>query len=471
MQLIPSVKSPKSFVTPQSADKAKASYDTKSKFCSAEGSAWLGTFASNSLILACGVATGVFAARLLLPEGRGQLAVMLLWPQVIAVLGFVSLHEAMAYRLAQSIAVVNKAIVTSGLCIAGMLAVLWVIVGYNVLPYLLGSERADWIPLAQTYCALLIPANFLTLAILGAHHGRRHYKAYNAVRLLPSAVYLLGLVTLWLFEWVSVTAAVWASLVGTIAALAASLYSIRRELWGRPSLIEVGELLAFGKRAHVVTILALLCSTMDRGVVSLAWNDAAIGIFMVALTVASSGLAVVTESFQITLFPTLAAEVDPGRQRDALAATLRQAVALLSLGILVLIVVVPWLVPLLFGPTFSSAIVITQVLLIAYFPAALRQIAAHALKALGDTGAATVSEGVVVASFLLVVGPLAWKFELVGVAIAVLLSNVLSIAYAIRKLSQRIGLRGGQWLTMRALKELGYAARFIATRLIARNER
>jgi O-antigen/teichoic acid export membrane protein len=192
---------------------------------------------------------------------------------------------------------------------------------------------------------------------------------------------------------------------------------------------------------------------------------------MVALTVASSGLAVATESFQITLFPKLAAEADPGRQRDTLAATLRRAVAILSLGILVLIMVVPWLIPFLFGSAFISSIVVTQVLLIAYFPAALRQIAARALKAVGDTGAAAASEGIVIVSFLLIVGPLAWKFDLVGVAIAIFFSNMLSTAYAMRLLSQTFGLRGGHWLTVRAFWELGHAVRSVATRLIARNVR
>ena len=46
-----------------------------------------GSFAATALIQALNIVSGVMLARYLLPEGRGELAAVILWPSVIAGLG------------------------------------------------------------------------------------------------------------------------------------------------------------------------------------------------------------------------------------------------------------------------------------------------------------------------------------------------------------------------------------------------
>src|SRR2546427_4815425 len=59
--------------------------------------AMLGAFATEGALLLVGLLTGPLAARLLLPEGRGALAAVLFWPQLLAGIGLLSLHEAVTY--------------------------------------------------------------------------------------------------------------------------------------------------------------------------------------------------------------------------------------------------------------------------------------------------------------------------------------------------------------------------------------
>src|SRR2546428_2429535 len=61
--------------------------------------AMLGTFATEGVLLLVGILTGSLVARLLLPEGRGALAAVLFWPQLLAGIGFLSLGEAVTYRI------------------------------------------------------------------------------------------------------------------------------------------------------------------------------------------------------------------------------------------------------------------------------------------------------------------------------------------------------------------------------------
>src|SRR2546425_11888108 len=61
--------------------------------------AMVGTFATEGFIVLLGILTGSLVARLLLPEGRGALAAVLFWPQLLAGIGFLSLGEAVTYRI------------------------------------------------------------------------------------------------------------------------------------------------------------------------------------------------------------------------------------------------------------------------------------------------------------------------------------------------------------------------------------
>src|SRR5438105_1988171 len=62
-------------------------------------SAWVSTFSANLLIVLCGITTGVLTARLLHAEGRGALAAIILWPQLLADVGLLCVHEPLTQRI------------------------------------------------------------------------------------------------------------------------------------------------------------------------------------------------------------------------------------------------------------------------------------------------------------------------------------------------------------------------------------
>ena len=136
-----------------------------------------------------------------------------------------------------------------------------------------------------------MPFNFLALALLALDQGDMRFFRYNLLRLLPSGVYLVGLLVLWALDAVSVAAFVWASWLGTALTAIVRLYQNRDDLRARPSLSEARRLLASGARLHGAALLAVLLAQADRFVVVTFWDDASLGLYVVALTFATAGLS------------------------------------------------------------------------------------------------------------------------------------------------------------------------------------
>ncbi len=333
--------------------------------------AWLGTVAANAAIMLCGIATGILSARLLAPAGRGALAALLFWPQLIASLGLLSLPAAIIYRRGRP-GSQRQSIAATGAWLALGLAAVCGLAGAVALPLLL--PRATSSALAQIYLLAFLPFHFLALTLLALDQGDMRFGRYNLVRLLPSYVYLACLLILWALDAVSVAALVWATWLGTALTALARLYQARHALRARPSLFEARVLLALGTRFHGAALLAALFAQADRFVVLTFWDDASLGLYVVAATLAGAGLNVVAAGFNVILLPRLAAAASIEAQRQILSQTLRYAMLLLTAGTMILLLLCPWLVPFLFGHAFAGATGISIVLLLGYVPTALRQV-------------------------------------------------------------------------------------------------
>ena len=83
------------------------------------------SFATTLYIQVVNVATGLLAARLLLAEGRGELAALMLWPGLVAELGCLALSDAMLYRLASGASPARLVCGTMLLLTAALCAICW----------------------------------------------------------------------------------------------------------------------------------------------------------------------------------------------------------------------------------------------------------------------------------------------------------------------------------------------------------
>jgi enterobacterial common antigen flippase len=400
-------------------------------------SIWLGTLATNAAILLCGLATGVLSARLLAPEGRGVLAAVLFWPHLITSLALFSLPVATIFRRGRR-DVDRAAVAATAAWLALGLSAIGALAGYLALPFLLRGSAAG--PLAQLYLLMFLPFNFLALALLALDQGDLRFFRYNLTRLLPPAVYLVGLLVLWALGAVSVAACLCASWLGTAAAAMVRLYGSRHALRARPSLSEARRLLAFGARLHGAGVLAVLLALADRFVVVTFWDDRSLGLYVVALTLATAGLNLVTGAFNVLLLPRLTQARDAAAQRRIMGETLRYLSLLLTVGTAVLLLLCPWLLPFLFGDAYAGATGLCLMLLLAYLPMALRQVIVHGLCGTGDWRPRIVAQALALGAFAALVWPLARLLGLLGIPTALLVADVVALACLLAFLRRRLQL-------------------------------
>jgi O-antigen/teichoic acid export membrane protein len=161
--------------------------------------------------------------------------------------------------------------------------------------------------------------------------------------------------------------------------------------------------------------------------VVLIFDDAQIGLYVVAVTWAATSITAVYGSFCTVLFPYLAAEPDPERQRTLLARGLRYACLVLVGAIAALASLTGWLLPALFGGEFNRSVPIAYAFLAAYFPLSLRHIMVYGLRGLGKAHPGTVAEVITILISIAVGWPLAQSMGLIGVPAAPAVANLISL--------------------------------------------
>ncbi len=405
------------------------------------GPALAGTFATDGVALLASVISGSLAARYLLPEGRGALAAVLFWPQLLAGIGLVSLHEAVTYQMAAEPGR-RPAITASALWLAAALAGVVTPLACVLLPVLLGPVRADLVPLARMYVLVFVPFNFIALTLIGCEQGKAKFARFNGLRLLTSGLYLFALIMVIAADDVSVGLVAAANCVSTVVVGGWAVWLARREFARVASLGLIGSLLRTAVRFHPASLLMFAATQADQLAILLFCDNATLGKYAVALTVASSAVGVVSGAFHRVLFPVLAATPDPRSRALLLSRGVRYA-TLIFIGMIVpMVIVAPLLIRLLFGPNFTDATNMTLVLLLASPLMGMRTILIYATRSLGDSRPGWVAGVVTLVVFAGCSAALAPQFGVIAVPAGVFVGHAAGLAYLIRHVVRSYGLAG-----------------------------
>jgi len=328
--------------------------------------------------------------------------------------------------------------------------------GYALIPFLLGEGRAPLVPLARMYLLVFIPFNFIVLSLLASDHGGLHFACYNTLRLLVPLIYLVGLLVLWATGHVSVAWVVAVNCAGTILVTVVRLLLLGSRIAMRPSWEEAKALLGFAGRFHLTSVLLLLAAQGDQLVVLTLWDNVAVGKYVVAFTISSSGLAVVSSASHKVLFPYLAQTTDPAMRTRLLTRGVRHAALLLVALSLPLALFMPWLVPLVFGPAFQDAAGPAWVLLIAYLFTALKTIVIQGLRGFGESRPGSIAAATSLGVFLLLTWPLGHALGLIGVGAALGVANISALGYLICHLCRqyRVAPQDLWGLNLRTVSEI-----------------
>ncbi len=349
--------------------------------------AYIGTFATSLFIQGCTVLQGILLARLLGPIGRGELAMIILWPNIFAAIGIFGVHMAVARFAGQGLSVdglvktaTKAALVTGALSVmtCGML-----------LPALLPVTNHNLLPAAYLFL-LFIPINHLGLNLQGIDHGMGNFRWLNVTRGLIYPIFFGGVAICWWFATDKVYWVVAALLVANSSVVLLRLMA-KRKSYCRPGQgVGAGPLLKESRPFVVANLISILYMQMDKALLVWLLAPEEIGWYVAAFAAAGS-VNVLNSALGIVQF-SAAAQAELGCGFAALAMVLRRGCLLSLSGGVVLVVLLPWLLPLVYGKAFLPATAIAYLLLPGLILAGLGEIINQALRGQGQPVAGVISK-------------------------------------------------------------------------------
>ena len=385
--------------------------------------------ALRSLAIGVNVLTGLLTAAVLGPAGRGEQTALTVAPQFLAGLATLGLHASFIYNVKADPQHEREYLGANlvMLCLAGIVVSA---VGWVALPYWLTQYSPDAIALARMFLCTA-PFTCMTWTLLAAAEARGLFNFANRTLYLQSLVTLAMLLVL---AWLHLLTPGTAGATYMIVPIPAFLYfawhigrMVRPTLRLRPPFPR--RLLHYGLRFYGVDLLATLSGYLDQVIIVALLAPELVGIYSVALSTARM-LTVLQTAVGSVLFPSVAAR-STAVVVERVAATLRVTSLVTALAALAMGLAGPYLLTLLYGPRFASAVTPFQVLLLDTLVASSARILYLAFSGSGRpewvTGFEMAGVMVSVAAMLVLVP----RFGLTGAAFAVLLASSVRLACGI----------------------------------------
>jgi O-antigen/teichoic acid export membrane protein len=403
------------------------------------------TSAADLALIILSASSGILVARLLGPTARGEFAVAILWPSVIAALGTLGLREALTYERARALCP-TPVLVGTALMLAMVQSVLLMGFGAVLIPWLTRAQSPG-VTEASLLFVLFIPTNLVAHYSLGLLQGSLEIPVFNALRLVVSVVYLGAVLVLWALGTVTVWNLTLGLLVANgctaLAALAAVLAKCGVR-WGLDVDL-LGRLLGYGLRNHVGSISSMLNQRVDQMLMAVLITPKQLGWYVVAVNV-SSLARLPSGAFATLAFPKVASVGSAEQRRLTSLYSRLNATATLGLG-LVLVLLIPVLVPLVYGQAYSPSVFSAEILAVATVFMAIGQAWAGSLRGLGRPSEPARAEAISLAATMVGLALLLIPLGILGAALTSLVAYLLASVYMFLRLRRllSVGLRDLLW--------------------------
>jgi O-antigen/teichoic acid export membrane protein len=382
------------------------------------------TFGTNVAIQLCTIVQAVFLARLLEPTGRGQFAAAILWPSIFAAVGGMGVGVALARRAACATDLGRLARTAIVLTLAT--STIATICCAAVLPWLMAevdgvSRSAAW------YFLPYIMFNHVALGLIAIDQGAGRFRQFNLTRLIVNPAYLILIVCLWL----SGTREVHWYVIGLMAANGlVACYRVTVAAWNYSLIGPLEPVLRVFRQAvpyGAAGLISPLLQSADKALVLYLVGTTQLGIYSVALTAASVINSLATSAGTVSFG--IAAQEQESGAFVRVARMFRFTAWIWLVAGLCLAVVIPVLLPLIYGSQFSPAIWPAIVLIPAAAFAGQAGILEEAMRAQGRAFIGLEARLAGMAVFLVVGWMLAESCGVLGVTIAFVAAQAVVLAF------------------------------------------
>ena len=391
----------------------------------------------NMMFTVFGFLTGPLLARALGPDGRGQLAAIIVPLSIAPLVVSFGLTTFAARSVARGDER-GRVIATMG-TLAVAIGLLFVPVGLLGADYLAGDDST--VRQFLRIGVFLMPVSLFGGILLNVAMGLERWNAISIQRLIPAGGAALVYLVLFLLDELTIHTAAATALALGLVAIAPTLGVLKgaRPFRFDRALAAAG--LVFGSQVWFVALSQLLNHRLDQLVMVKATTARELGLYAVAVTTASLS-SVLASAVGDAIFPRVA-----GGAADLTRRSLRVTLVAVTASVLAAAVATPVLVPLAFGDAFQDAIPMVLILLVAAVPSAASSVLGPALSAslrrpgllgLGQLAALAVT----VAGLLLLLPPLGG----IGAAIVTVVAYSLNAAWGLTLAKRHFGGRLREYL-------------------------
>jgi len=309
------------------------------------------TLITNVVIQACTVVQGILVARLLGPVGRGQFAAAILWPGLFAAMGGMGVSVALARRAGRAHDLAR--VIRTGLVLTLLTGTVVAVLCAAAIPWLLPGNDTVVRNAAYVFVPFII-FNQVSLAMIAIDQGAGWFAQMNWTRLIVNPVYLLFVVVLW---FTGVRDVGW-FVVGLLIANAAVAFArvtlaVRRAPLPGP-MEPVNAVLREALPYGLAGLLGALAASADKALLLYLLGTAQLGFYTVALTAASVVNSLAGAAGTVSFG--MSAQVKDREGFDRLARMFRFTAWTWLLAGLGVAVIIPIVLPLLYGAVFRPAI-------------------------------------------------------------------------------------------------------------------
>jgi O-antigen/teichoic acid export membrane protein len=388
--------------------------------------AYAQTFAATAAIRCMGVVSGILAARLLGPAGRGELAVIIFLPLLLVPIGELELPRSVAFEASQPGDFPRKLIATS-FWLAVVLGSIQALVLAAVLPLYLPPDKLHLLP-ASRWFMIYLPAAYVTATLMGCDQGRGRFGRFSFLMALPGALYTLAILAMWGSGRVTPTIFAYGLLAAALLTAAVRVaMDGRANPFGRPDRELARRLLVRGVTFYLPAIAGFVLSRADMFILVRFVPTEAVGLYAVAQAIALGQIGAVLPFVQVG-FAAVAREEEREGALAAVAHHFRLAqLAAVGMGLLAA-AFTPWAIRTLFGAGFSAAMTPAFLLIGSTALWGMGQVLDQGLRAAGHPRAGIVSNlaGLVVIVALGI--PACLRFGINGLAAASLAAQFINLS-------------------------------------------
>ena len=382
--------------------------------------------------------SGIVAARILGPAGRGELAAIQGWPSFLATMAMLGLPEALVYGSARW-PERSARLLASAILLALLACVPFAGLGYIGMPLFLHSQPPLVIRAARLYL-LLLPIYATSGMLYHPLQGLGKFAVWNTIRLLPGVSWLALLGVAALLGHRSATFLSNSNLIVLAALLVPVTAVVRGRLRGRfqPSVSDWPWMLRYGLPCVSSSLPRTFNLRLDQLLMAAMVAPSVLGLYAVAVTWSTTSQFAVSSLGRV-LFPGVASITGAGEQRVFLSRMCRIAAALSIVTCVCMLALTPKCLPLIFGSKFEAAVPTTLVLIVAGCVNSVVAVLEDGLRGVGRPSAVLIGEGAGMCVTVVLLPLLLRTSGMMGAAVASLMAYAAIAAVLLLSLRRETG--------------------------------